>query len=232
MTFSSKPSASLVVKYHIVELLSWISYLVSSSLQISVAPPPVRDSLWDSPWTHSCHAGVTTQKTTRKKSVTSQDVRPGPLFTSRPPAAFDFPSHSPAALLPLPEGGESYLGEGEETATAWRTAQPTAYQTHPHILSVSPDICSRCWWCSQRCCYLNNCRHKLWLTVPFSLCLFLSLFLCRTVRAKSGPVFKGVCKNFSRSQGHGFIRPSHGGEDIFVHISEWVTSLSCSSTMN
>uniref|UniRef100_A0A8C9RRJ6 Cold shock domain containing C2 n=1 Tax=Scleropages formosus TaxID=113540 RepID=A0A8C9RRJ6_SCLFO len=30
----------------------------------------------------------------------------------------------------------------------------------------------------------------------------------------------GVCKNFSRSQGHGFIRPSSGGEDIFVHISD------------
>ncbi|XP_042070015.1 cold shock domain-containing protein C2 isoform X2 [Haplochromis burtoni] len=42
-----------------------------------------------------------------------------------------------------------------------------------------------------------------------------------TVRAHSGPVFKGVCKNFSRSQGHGFIQPSHGGEDIFAHISDF-----------
>lgn len=50
-----------------------------------------------------------------------------------------------------------------------------------------------------------------------------SLRLCRSVRAHSGPAFKGVCKRFSRSQGHGFICPSHGGDDIFVHISEWVT---------
>ncbi|CAB1341881.1 unnamed protein product [Coregonus sp. 'balchen'] len=42
----------------------------------------------------------------------------------------------------------------------------------------------------------------------------------RTVRATSGPAFKGVCKSFCRSQGHGFIRPTNGGDDIFVHISD------------
>ncbi|XP_076006259.1 cold shock domain-containing protein C2-like [Genypterus blacodes] len=41
-----------------------------------------------------------------------------------------------------------------------------------------------------------------------------------SVRAHSGPAFKGVCKHFSRSQGHGFLRPSQGGDDIFVHISD------------
>ncbi|XP_043083662.1 cold shock domain-containing protein C2 [Puntigrus tetrazona] len=41
-----------------------------------------------------------------------------------------------------------------------------------------------------------------------------------SVRANAGPVFKGVCKDFSRSQGHGHIRPAHGGEDIFLHISD------------
>ncbi|KFV12386.1 Cold shock domain-containing protein C2, partial [Pterocles gutturalis] len=41
-----------------------------------------------------------------------------------------------------------------------------------------------------------------------------------TARASAGPIFKGVCKQFSRSQGHGFITPENGTEDIFVHVSE------------
>ncbi|XP_045427253.1 calcium-regulated heat-stable protein 1 isoform X1 [Pipistrellus kuhlii] len=49
----------------------------------------------------------------------------------------------------------------------------------------------------------------------------------QTVRASQGPIYKGVCKCFCRSKGHGFITPADGGPDIFLHISELAPRLFC-----
>lgn len=41
-------------------------------------------------------------------------------------------------------------------------------------------------------------------------------------RATEGPVNTGVCTFFSRSQGHGFVKPNDDkyGEQIFMHVSD------------
>ena len=47
---------------------------------------------------------------------------------------------------------------------------------------------------------------------------------CRTSLAAQGANKHGTIVDFSKSKGHGFIRPDVEGstDNIFLHISEWV----------
>lgn len=93
------------------------------------------------------------------RTISSQDVRPRCLPTSEPLTAAHLTADPPAALLPLLEGGQSGLGAGEETATAWRAAKPAAHQTHPHILSVSEEGGGGGWG-------VKDCTNSLCINLP------------------------------------------------------------------
>ena len=44
----------------------------------------------------------------------------------------------------------------------------------------------------------------------------------RSERILAGPSFSGKVVKFCRQKGHGFIQPSDGSEQLFMHISELV----------
>ncbi|XP_013110611.1 cold shock domain-containing protein CG9705 [Stomoxys calcitrans] len=41
-----------------------------------------------------------------------------------------------------------------------------------------------------------------------------------SARALENPIVTGVVKSFSRTKGHGFIKPNDGSEELFCHISD------------
>ena len=50
--------------------------------------------------------------------------------------------------------------------------------------------------------------------------LYLFTYFDRTEAAAQTPMMTGVIKDFCKSKGHGYVTPSDGSVDLFVHISE------------